>query len=166
MGLPSGLLWATCNVGAATPEEYGGYYCWGGSTNKSDTDYYPQSYGDLYISYDTARKKMGGNWKMPSRIQCQELIGGTTWKWTTLKGVSGHLCTSNTNGQSIFFPAAGYYSNSRIFYPGTEGCYWTISRSENSNPHYLHVTSAKFIVGQQSKITPCSVRAVLDPTTL
>ncbi len=127
LGLPSGTLWATCNVGANSPEEYGNYFAWGETKPKSDytwgiykycqgspdtmTKYCrSRSYGtvdnktELEPSDDAATANWGGGWQMPSREQFNELFNSsyTATTWTTLNGVSGYEITSKSNGNSIF----------------------------------------------------------------
>ena len=133
LGLPSGTLWATCNVGATTPEGYGNYYAWGETTTKSTYDSYREdnyTYSDnpteLPTSADAAYVNWGSGWCMPSLIQFKELINSsyTTNEWTTLNGVNGYKITSKSNGNSIFLPAlegiyedmeSGYWSRTLSF---------------------------------------------------
>ena len=148
LGLPSGTKWACCNVGATTPEGYGGYYAWGETEEKSvysevtyqyctgeDTDgdgWYNlktqwQNLGDDIsgTSYDVAHVKWGGSWVMPSKDQLEELISNCTYKWTTENGVNGGKLTSNINGASIFLPESGIRSFSNLFYLDWDGHYWS-----------------------------------------
>ena len=160
LGLPSGTLWATCNVGASKPEEYGDYFAWGETESKSNyswstykyckgtentmTKYCTSSdYGTvdnktvLEAADDAATANWGSNWQMPSLEQCKELINSsnTTTTWTTMNGVKGRKITSKTNGNSIFLPAAGYYGQSSLYNAGSVGYYF--SRSFNTNYTYL-----------------------------
>ena len=130
LGLPSGIKWATCNIGATKPEEYGGYYAWGETEEKSyyDWDTYKWCNGTynsltkyctdsgsgrvdnktvLDPEDDVAHIKWGGSWRMPTRDEIKELNDNCTWQWTTLNGVNGYRVTG-PNGNSIFLPAAGY----------------------------------------------------------
>ena len=138
LGLPSGTKWACCNVGASTPEGYGGYYAWGETEEK---DYYSLStyihyddssstYHDLGsdiagTQYDVAHVKWGGSWVMPSKEQRDELINNCTYEWTTVNGVNGGKFTSKTNGSSIFLPAAGRRYVSDFDHVGSRGNYWS-----------------------------------------
>ena len=149
LGLPSGLLWATCNVGASSPEEYGGYYAWGETEEKDDyswstykwcngtkdsmTKYCTSdSYGTvdnktvLELEDDVAHVKWGGNWRMPTKAEQDELRNNCTWTWTTLNGVNGCEVTG-PNGNSIFLPAAGYSDGTEVNYRGSSGYYWSSS---------------------------------------
>ena len=156
LGLPSGTLWATCNVGASSPEEYGDYFAWGETAPKSDyslstykyckgtentmTKYCTNSkYGtvdnktELEPSDDAATVNWGSDWQIPSREQCAELINGnyTTTTWTTLNGKYGWKITSKSNGNSIFLPASGYRGDTSLDDAGSYGYYW--SRSLNTS---------------------------------
>lgn len=124
LGLPSGLLWATCNVGASKPEDYGNHYAWGETSTKSsytesNSKTYGESMGDIAgnSSYDAATANWGGNWRMPTKTEMQELIANCTWKWTTQNGVTGYKVTG-PNGNSIFLPAVGSRD-------GSYGLYWS-----------------------------------------
>lgn len=160
LGLPSGTLWATCNIGANSPEEYGDYYAWGetkgynsGKTNFS-WDTYKWCKGDEYsitkycndsdygtvdnkteldLEDDAAYVNWGPDWCMPSEEQFEELINKsyTTTEWTAQNGVNGRKITSKTNGNSIFLPAAGYRIVSSLYYAGSDGYYWLRSLSSD-----------------------------------
>ena len=152
LGLPSGLLWATCNIGATSPEDYGDYYAWGETTTKSDyswstyqhcngsnttltkyctnADYGNNGFVDnqttLFPEDDAATANWGGTWRMPTKEEWEELFNNTTWTWTTQNGVNGLLFTAS-NGNSLFLPAAGYRSNSSLNGAGSYGDYWSSS---------------------------------------
>ena len=129
LGLPSGTLWATCNIGADNPEEYGDYFAWGETapkevyewstykwidrSNGKFTKYCIDSkYGtidnntELLSEDDAAYVNWGKNWRMPSLEQIRELINCCSWLWTTRNGVNGQLVTG-PNGNTMFLPAAG-----------------------------------------------------------
>ena len=132
LGLPSGLKWATCNVGATSPEEYGDYYAWGETTTKSrytpnTSKTYGKSMGDIKgnSQYDAATANWGGDWRMPTRAEQKELLNNCIWDWTTQNGVSGYKVTSKVNGNYIFFPTAGLRDGSSLEYAGSYGCYWS-----------------------------------------
>ena len=153
LGLPSGTKWATCNVGASEPEEYGDYFAWGETKPKSIYDwstykwckgsettltkYCTQSeYGyngftdnltELQPEDDAATANWGSGWRMPSLDQMKELFNSsyTTWEWTQLNGVNGRKVTSKSNGNSIFLPAAGCRYDSSLFGTGSNGYYWS-----------------------------------------
>ena len=125
------VKWATKNVGADNPSDYGGYYAWGETRTKSSYKWRNcfdclNSKGDSWGTYkiggqtritptsghDTARENWGGTWRMPTDAEFEELCNECTWTWTTQDGHNGYLVTSKTNGNSIFLPAAGYRSGS------------------------------------------------------
>ncbi len=128
LGLPSGLKWATCNIGASSPDGYGDYYSWGNVNTyyMSDEKKYNKFLGDIKgnSSYDVARKKWGGSWMLPSEFDFQELIDNCTWEWITAGLISGYKVTG-CNGNSIFLPAAGWRSVSNNEDGGFYGCYWS-----------------------------------------
>lgn len=153
LGLTSGTLWATMNVGASSPSDYGDYFAWGEvsgynngknsfswSTYKYCNGSYDSmtkycisgSYGnvdnktELELSDDVARHNWGGSWRMPSNAQFKELYSECTWTWTTLDGVSGYRVSSKKNANSLFLPAAGYRSTS-LSNAGSYGFYWSRS---------------------------------------
>ena len=146
LGLPSGTLWATCNVGATKPEDYGDYFAWGETMTKSSykrknykwckgrdctlTKYNRVDHKTiLELSDDAANANWGGDWRMPTEAEQDELrnTSYTTWTWTTLNGVNGHKVTSKINGNSIFLPAAGYRDDSGLGRAGAGGYYWSSS---------------------------------------
>lgn len=146
LGLPSGTKWASCNVGATKPEEYGGYYAWGETEEK---EYYRWS---TYIhcdgssstrhdlgsdisgtQYDVAHVKWGGNWCMPTLDDIKELYENCPYEWTTLNGVNGYKFTSKINGNSIFLPAAGYRNYGGLYNAGEYGLYWFGTQYPNNS---------------------------------
>lgn len=148
LGLLSGTKWACCNVGASTPEGYGGYYAWGETQTKSvynlDTyKYYDDSNGYVNIGsdiagtqYDAATANWGAPWRMPSSAQIKELVNNTTSVWTTQNGVSGRKFTGS-NGGTIFLPAAGARWSGELYYAGDRGLYWSSTRYE-SYPYFAY----------------------------
>ena len=147
LGLPSGTLWATCNVGASSPEDYGCYYAWadiesscdGKVFNEDTYKYYNGSSmtkyteeGVLDSSDDAATFTWGGAWRMPTRTEITELENSdyTTCEWTTVNGIYGCRFTSvveGYEGNSIFLPAAGYYKGDQLKDTGEQGLYWGAS---------------------------------------
>jgi hypothetical protein len=126
------VKWASCNVGATKPEEYGGYYGWadptGTKTSKNYNDY-PSANPPSEISgteYDIARAKWGGNWRLPTKVEVQELVDSCTWTWTTQNGVNGYkVARKNGNRNSIFLPAAGFRGGTGMYDVGTYGYFWS-----------------------------------------
>ncbi len=185
LGLPSGLLWATCNVGADSPEDYGDYFAWGETETKSTynwstykwcnnsdwpydfTKYNTESdYGTvdnktvLEMSDDAAHVNWGGGWRMPTKAEMQELKDNCPSEWTTQNGVNGRKFTG-PNGESIFLPAAGYYSGGSLNDAGSDGCYWSSSLGTGS-PYYAYNLYFRGAVDMNSYSRYCglSVRPV------
>ena len=157
LGLPSGIKWATCNVGANSPEEYGDYFAWGETQPKDN--YFWDSYKycngsyttmtkygttskfgivdnktELELEDDAAYVNWGGNWRMPTKPEQDELrdTNNCTWTWTTQNGVNGYKVTSKKNGNSIFLPAAGFRGSSGLCDVTTAGLYWSSSLSTSN----------------------------------
>lgn len=122
-GLPSRTMWATCNVGADTPDGYGDCFAWGETRPK--TNYSWETY--LHTEGDAASANWGGNWQVPTEAQWRELLSHTTSTWTTQNGINGRLLTAN--GNSIFLPAGGYYWLENLNRVGADGNYWSRSIS-------------------------------------
>ena len=185
LGLPSGLKWATCNVGATTPEEYGSYFAWGETETKatydvsnykwcngtldSITKYCTDSeYGIvdnktmLELSDDAARVNWGGSWRMPTKAEQEELMDtdNCTWEWTTQNEVNGYKVTSKKNGNSIFLPAAGLIVQNRLVYADTKGYLWSSSNDGDYTAHNISFNSGGIQWFQQSRELGQSVRAV------
>ena len=127
------------NVGASAPEESGLYFSWGNSPGHAEgagydfsLEVYNETPGaaieaNLTLAEDMARQSLGTPWRMPSAAEFQELIDNCTAVWTTRNGVAGYLFTSNVNGNSIFFPAAGVYEGTSLNDRGNYGGYWSSS---------------------------------------
>ena len=160
LGLPSGTLWAKCNIGGNSESDYGLYFAWGevegyssddvrngirqfkdGSDYKFGVDDNPYEFtkynGDdslttLLPEDDAASVNMGGSWHMPSKEQLDELINSsyTTTSWTTVNGINGRLITSKTNNNTLFLPASGYCNWGSVYYIGSYGYYWSSSLHE------------------------------------
>lgn len=158
LGLPSGLRWASCNVGATTPEGYGNYYAWGETTTKGARDYSWETYkyaNDAYNKLtkyctdasksdngfiddrmvlepadDAAHVNWGGSWRMPTATEVDELIDNCTWTWTTQNGANGYKVSSKVNSNSIFLPAAGFRSGTALLSARSVGSYWSSSLNE------------------------------------
>lgn len=150
------VKWATCNVGASTPEDYGDYYAWGDTLTRSD---YSGAFARLGMNdisgnaqYDVACKRWKGTWRMPTKTEFQELIDNCTRKSTTQSGVNGIKLTSKKNGNSIFLPAAGYYDDDRRIWAGDFGRYWSATRNE-SNTSCAYVLNLVSVFGLASNHT-------------
>ena len=144
------VKWATCNVGADSPEDYGDYFAWGETKPKSTYNWstYKWCQGDhdnmtkyckysaygtvdnktqLDLSDDAAHVNWGGSWRMPTRDEFTELREKCSWTWTAQNGVKGYKVTSKKNGNSIFLPAAGYRGISSLSGAGSGGYFWSRS---------------------------------------
>ncbi len=143
LGLPSGTKWCCCNVGASSPEGYGGYYAWGETSEKSVYNwetyaYYNNNNGRCVnigsdisgTQYDVARARMGAPWRMPTHEQLKELIDYCKWTRKQQNGVNGKLVTGNNGGQ-LFLPASGCRLDSGLYNAGFEGNYWSSSFDPN-----------------------------------
>ena len=150
LGLPSGTLWATCNVGADAPVEYGDYFAWGETTPKDTYNWSTYQYcvGDTLTKYcynsgygyngftgnlttllpedDAATANWGNGWRMPTKEEWTELYDNTTTTWTDHGGVIGRLFTA-PNGNSLFLPAAGYRWYVELYDAGSYAHYWSSS---------------------------------------
>ena len=191
LGLPSGILWAAWNVGASSPEEYGLYFAWGETQGYSGvTDEKQFSISDykwcngLYNTFtkyntksasgtvvdnlttlelvDDAAYVSNNICRMPTKYNLTELIGYTTSKWETLNGVNGRRFTSNTNGNSIFIPAAGRCDDGSVYSVGSSGGLWSneLYISYPSNCYDLVFSSDRVEVSNFSRSTGFSVRPV------
>lgn len=151
LGLPSGTLWATCNLGADKPEDCGDYYAWGDTVPKEMYDWKSYRYAnfvdgcymlnkyctDSYWGFngfvdsltvlesvdDAALVQWGAGWRMPTKEDYSELFENTTYEWTTQNGVEGRLLTG-PNGNSIFLPATGFRLEGDLLCTGL-GLYWS-----------------------------------------
>lgn len=163
------VKWATCNLGASSPEEYGNYYAWaeteprtGNSWNYtwSTTPYYLS--GDSYDNVkwskytgsdgktvldaedDAAAIALGFPWRIPTLDEMNELLNNCTWTWTSMNGKTGYKVVAS-NGNSIFLPAAGWCVGASLYNTGSNGYYWS-SSLDTSDPNYgygLHFDSAE-----------------------
>lgn len=156
LSLPSGTLWATCNIGANTPEDYGDYFAWGETTPKTTYNWstykycnggshqltmycYDASFGYhgftdnltvLQPSDDAATANWGNGWCMPTTDQWKELRDNTSYVWTTQNGVNGYLFEA-LNGVSLFLPAAGYRDDNELLGYRGYGYYWLNSLGDD-----------------------------------
>ena len=187
LGLPSGTLWATMNIGATAPEEYGDYFAWGEVTPKesytwttykwcngnwdSMTKYgVKSSFGvvdnktELDPEDDAATMNWGSEWCMPTRAQQDELRNNCTSEWTTINGVKGCLLTSNINQASLFLPFAGNRWDTTLYNAGSSGFYWSRNlKTTGAGSHSLFVSSNSMSTTDYSRGYGLSVRAVRAP---
>ena len=179
------VKWATCNMGASSPEEYGDYYAWGETETKSTYDWNTykwckgsentltkycadSDYGTvdnktiLEPSDDVAHVKWGGNWRMPTHAEIKELRENCIWEWTTQNGKNGYKVTSKKNGNSIFLPAAGYRGDSSLNFVGANGLYWLSCSLTNSpiSAWGMDFNSSDVSGGNNGRFCGLSVRPV------
>lgn len=149
------VKWATCNIGASKPEEYGDYYAWGETETKSTcswANYKFRASGDspdnikfnkystdrnygindcrsgLELEDDVANVRWGGKWRIPTEKERDELYNNCSWTWTSVNGINGYLVKSRKPGftdRSIFLPAAGFIDDTGIHHENTFGAYWS-----------------------------------------
>lgn len=187
LGLPSGLLWASRNIGASSPTDYGNYYAWGETQPNGWYGWEAYIYGNDYNqltkycskpSYglngftdglttlqpvdDAATANWGGGARMPTDSEWQELMTNTTHQWVTVDGVNGQ-CFTGPNGNSIFLPASGVRSKNELDGVGGGGYYWSSSLYTGlpRRAWYFNFDSGRMLyLPHQDRYLGCSVRAV------
>lgn len=184
LGLPSGTKWATMNVGASSPSDYGSYFAWGETSPKSSYDFENLKYcldnkGDKYLKYvtyskfgtidnkqeldlsdDAAYENWGSGWRLPSLKQQEELREMCKWEWITMGEHNGYNVIG-PNGYSIFLPAAGFRGGSSYFDVGSECHYWSrLLGGSNDSAYCLSSVSSKIVREAYLRISGLSVRAV------
>lgn len=155
--LPSGTLWAECNIGATSPEQYGNYYAWGETQPKTVYDWstyrHCGGYKDKLNKYcterrfgivdnlsvllpvdDVATEELGNDAHIPTKEQWQELLNNTQCEWMEYNGVYGRRFTG-VDGKTIFLPAAGIRSASGLYTVVMNGGYWSSSLYEDNPDH-------------------------------
>lgn len=186
LGLPSGTRWATMNVGATSPSDYGSYFAWGETSPKSSYDWSNLKYcldnsGDKFSKYvtdskygtvdgkkeldlsdDAAYVNWGSGWRMPSASQIDELKSNCTYSWTTMNGKNGYKVTSKKNGNSIFLPAAGSRKGASSYDVGSYGYYWSRSlyTEYGWDAYSLYFYSSNFLRGKHDRRYGFCVRPV------
>lgn len=188
MGLPSGTLWYSCNVGTSKPQGYGAYFAWGETRPKAEYEWTNYAHGTaatsltkycndlnygldrftdnlmrLESSDDAASAILGGSARIPTSVEWTELKDNCTGEWTKYKGVNGWMLTSNINGNKLFLPAAGSRNGSSLADASTLGCYWTSFLLSNppSGAQYFKVsTDSLYNAWYGDRSNGYSVRAV------
>ena len=182
--------WATCNVGASKPEEYGLYFAWGeteGYSGLTDTkkfkwtDYkftidasssnfskYNSTDGKTTLEQvDDAAYVSDNTLRMPTTVECQELISNTTSAWTSVNGVNGiQLISKKDTSKSIFIPAAGDVSNGSLNSVGSFGYIWSSSNISSGprNANYMLFYSDSVYMFYNNRCFGYSVRPVKEKT--
>lgn len=168
------VKWASCNLGASTPTEAGGYYAWGETSEKSkytkdNYSYYnatTSSYTNIGTNisgteYDAAFVNLGKGWSMPSYLQFQELEKKCSWEWTSMNGVNGYIVTGK-NGNTIFLPAAGSKLSS-VSSKNERGSYWCDYVNNDASANYFNMSSSQHTVENlftESKYCGLTIRPV------
>ena len=188
LGLPSGTIWATCNVGASAPDESGLYFAWGETFTKDNYAWSTYSFGNNYDAItkycnndyygyngfvdnilqleptdDAATQIMGHNWRTPTYEEMRELIDECYWTWTSNGyGVYGYEVASPYNGNRIFLPAGGYYNESSLNQEMSVGNYWTSSLYEENpaNANLLKFNSSEVMTDRFYRYYGENIRAV------
>ncbi len=166
LGLPSGKIWATCNLGANTPEEYGTYFAWGEVEPKKEYEWTNYKLGNgetdskikmtKYCSHskrgevdnllqleaadDAAATLSAGKWRIPTKEEWEELLDGCTWEWVKNyngKGFDMKKGTSKTNGNTILFPFSGYYNGTAFIKDEIE--FWTANQKADNGLEAYYV---------------------------
>ena len=139
LGLPSGLKWASCNIGAKSVENYGDYFAWGelqptNIYNQENCATFGEQMGDISgnVQFDAARYNWGASWRLPKQYEFQELINECNWIWTSENGVNGCKIIG-PNGNFIFIPAAGFRNESSISNLGMYGYLWCSTPYDDSS---------------------------------
>ncbi|MBR4364835.1 MAG: Ig-like domain-containing protein [Prevotella sp.] len=183
LGLPSGTRWASCNVGATKPEEYGGYYSWGETEEKDNYSWEKYKYLDVYekydgytriickdignnicgTQYDVAHVKWGGNWRMPTKAEMEELLEQCTTEQTVLNKVQVMKLTG-PNGNFIFLPFTGFYDDGDIENEGFCTQCWSGELDSYSSTWALVIYNEENYkwVGRYGRNEGNSVRPVMD----
>lgn len=167
------VKWATCNLGASSPSDYGKYYAWGETRDKRE--YTPQSYmhrdskgrySDLGLSikgtrYDAATANWGRGWRMPTKAEWEELLKRCKWE----KGDGGWKIIG-PNGKSIFLPLCGYAEGFKIYQQGSRGRYWTADTYTRGTMPYAYLASIHPMISSYTASTyreiGCGIRPVKD----
>lgn len=190
LGLPSGTLWATCNVGADTPENYGDHFAWGETHPKITYNWSTYKYANgtswddpqltkycsnsnighngftdnlttLQPGDDAATVNWGEGWRTPTYNEWDELLACCTQTWTTRNGVNGRLFTA-LNGNSLFLPAAGFRYAGTLCNVGGYGYYWpsTLNTDHSNLAWYFYFDSGNYGMDSNGRLYGQSVRPV------
>lgn len=165
LGLPSGTKWATCNVGANRPENYGDYFSWGETKTKSiyskSTYLYYEAPITLSNDNDVAHIKWGGTWRIPTKDDFDELKNNCNWEWTIQNGQNGYKATG-PNGKSIFFPAAGNHMNDVSYYKDTYCLYWLSTSASEERAWYCELCPDHRVTYKGDRYLGLTIRPVCN----
>lgn len=176
LGLPSGTLWATCNVDAATPEQPGKHYAWGEVATKSsyaasNSKYYNKAADDVAgdKTSDVATAKWGSGWRMPTKAEFDELVRYCNRRYVQKNGRWGEELTSVFNKKSIFLPATGSKEGTSLHEASGCGMYWTSTPQKdqwNNGAHNYHFGAALGEMGVGERSEGFAVRPVAATNNL
>ena len=171
------VKWASWNIGASKPEEYGSFFSWGEISPKSNYAWSTYKFGNPPSKYNSTDKKKtldpsddaavvlwGGKWRMPTNDEEKELYQKCSWKYTKLNGINGYQVTG-PNGNSIFLPAAGLYdANSTLSNDNSGGWYWSSNSIDNlfASGLYFYSTNISYSVTSHDKCDGHVIRPVYD----
>ncbi|MDE7375693.1 MAG: hypothetical protein K2N16_02470 [Muribaculaceae bacterium] len=157
------VRWAACNIGAASPRDHGDFYAWGEISAKEtyDTDNsltYGKRIGGIAgnAACDAARALWGGDWRLPTREECQELIDSCSWRWDG----SGYEVTAR-NGNVLYLPAAGWHNMTSVQDAGDLGRYWTATPAGDEEAYALWINLHRRWLETFDRDTGYSIRPVL-----
>ena len=176
------VKWATFNVGATSPEDYGDYFAWGETEPKETYSWATYKWGDgtdanitkynatdgktiLEPADDAAQVHWGGKWRMPTKEEIEELIDNCTWSESIQNGVKGYVVTSKHTGNSIFFPYSGYFNHDNsatlqgektLFYT------WSAEHSDNTRGYDIHNRAGAILLEQNTRRCGFPIRPVYD----
>lgn len=162
------VKWATCNIGANKPEDYGYYYAWGETKTKSTYDFNNCyscgiEHNDIagVSAYDAATANWFGSWRLPTKDEAEELKNRCTWTWINQNGVDGYKVTG-PNGNSIFLPAVGFCIGTSFYKYGEVGHYWTSTPGESNQAFYIYFNNNIKSVNCQTFHHGRSIRPVTE----
>ncbi|MGN0037042.1 MAG: hypothetical protein ACI36X_07520 [Bacteroidaceae bacterium] len=164
------VKWATMNVGASSPSDYDDYFAWGETSTKTEytsktSKTFRKSMGNIAgnVAYDAARANWGGTWRLPTKVECEELVNQCIWTWTTQGGHNGYL-VKGMNGNTLFLPAAGRRFGSLLFNVGESGNYWSSTPfgSDTESVYGLYLGSSAHGVIPLDRGSGYSVRPVSE----
>lgn len=174
LGLSGGVLWATCNMGAAAAEEAGDRYAWGEPTAKTTFTWDSYRFGPDLSKYnatdgkkvldtddDAVEQAWGGGWRMPTFLDIWNLYMYCTWTWTERNGVAGYEVKGN-NGNSIFLAPTGYCDTTTVKDMGTEGYMWTKSLDKDTIAFALYFRQGTHIWRSTNRYLGLPIRPVID----
>ena len=162
------IEWATMNVGADSPEDYGDYYAWGEIYTKETYTKDNCTTNDLDLddisgnaTYDVATAKWGDDWRMPTKEEVQALMDECTLEFTTENGINCALLTAS-NGNTILLPTGGFWNYSTIWHLGDEIAYWTATAGESATAILLRSSTVLYFNNSASRYQGCLVRPVRE----